>query len=197
VPFAYRSCARVSNIPECDPPLMAIPMPLLIGLNALRVLGVLFLLLAANRASSRRTLPVFCRLGRHHQPARFAIPLALSVARVSKAPGGVRSGFGISLGHSDLFAAVGLGHHLSSRKPTTADSRRRRVRRRCSTCHSAWYLPYWCRFYLITHAIIAAQLSARRSSAFRPERARACRCVSSGHAFSLAKEQGRRAQPPW
>jgi len=84
--------------------LMAIPMPLLIGINALRVLGVLFLLLAATGRLSG-PFPFSAGLGSIITGA-FAIPLALSVAR-SQRPRWVRSCFGIFLGHSTSLPPLG------------------------------------------------------------------------------------------
>src|ERR1700722_14952723 len=70
--------------PRARSTLMAIPMPLLIGLNALRVLGVMFLLLAAvGRLSG--PFPYSAGLGDIITGA-IAIPLALSVARSQKLP---------------------------------------------------------------------------------------------------------------
>ena len=66
--------------------LIAIPMPLLIGLNALRVLGVLFLLLAVTGRLSG-PFPYSAGLG-DIITGVFAIPLALSVARSQKLPVG-------------------------------------------------------------------------------------------------------------
>ena len=73
--------------------LMAIPMPLLIGLNAQRVLGVLFLLLAAAGRLSG-PFPYSAGLGDIITGA-FAIPLALGVARSQKPSVGA-----VFLGHS-------------------------------------------------------------------------------------------------
>ena len=64
--------------------LLAIPMPLLISLNALRVLGVLFLLLAAAGRLSG-PFPYSAGWGDIITGA-FAIPLALRVARSQKLP---------------------------------------------------------------------------------------------------------------
>src|ERR1700689_504562 len=70
--------------PRMRSTLMAIPMPLLIAVNALRVLGVLFLLLAAVGPRSG-PVPYAAGLGDIITGA-FAIPLALSGARSQKRP---------------------------------------------------------------------------------------------------------------
>src|SRR3977135_959892 len=78
--------ALAFKYPRMRSTLMAIPMPLLIGLNALRVLGVLFLLLAATGRLSG-PFPYSAGWGGIITGA-LAIPLALSVARAQTAPVG-------------------------------------------------------------------------------------------------------------
>jgi hypothetical protein len=83
--------------------LMAIPTELLIGLNALRLLGVLFLALAAvGRLSG--PFPYSAGLG-DIITGLIAIPLALRLARGEPAPIAAWNAFGAL----DLFAAVGFG----------------------------------------------------------------------------------------
>ena len=64
--------------------LLGIPTPLLIGLNSLRVFGVLFLLLAATGRLSG-PFPYFAGLGDIVTGA-LALPLALSIARSGRMP---------------------------------------------------------------------------------------------------------------
>ncbi len=141
--------------------LLAIPMPLLIGLNALRVLGVLFLLLAAAGRLSG-PFPFSAGLGDIITGA-LAIPLALRVARSGRLP--VR---GVVLwnifGTLDLFAAVALGITSAAGSPL-------QLIHAGVGSEAMQYLPYCLvptvlvPFYLITHAIIAAQLRTRRTTA--------------------------------
>jgi hypothetical protein len=141
--------------------LMAIPMPLLIGLNALRVLGVLFLLLAAvGRLSG--PFPYSAGLGDIITGA-FAIPLALSVARSQKLPVRAIMRWNI-FGTLDLFAAVFLGITSAAGSPL-------QLIHAGVGSEAMQNLPFCLiptvlvPFYLITHAIIAAQLRARRTAA--------------------------------
>ena len=146
--------------PRVRSTLMAIPMPLLIGLNALRVLGVLFLLLAAvGRLSG--PFPYSAGLGDIITGA-FAIPLALSVARSQKLPVSAIVRWNI-FGTLDLVAAVGLGI-------TTAAGSPLQVIHAGVGSEAMQYLPFCLvptvlvPFYLITHAIIAAQLHAPQAA---------------------------------
>ena len=139
--------------------LLAIPLPMLIGLNSLRVLGVLFLFLtAAGRLSG--PFPFFAGIG-DIITGLLAIPLALSVARTGRPSGSVRS-WNI-FGAADLVVAVGLGITSAVGSPlqmvhTSVGS------------YAMQYLPYCLvptvlvPFYLITHAIVAAQLAAARAA---------------------------------
>jgi hypothetical protein len=138
--------------------LLAVPMPLLIGLNSLRVLGVLFLLLAAGGRLSG-PFPYFAGLGDIITGA-LAIPLALSVARSGQPSSAVR-GWNV-FGALDLFVAVGLGIASATGSPLQLIH--------ASVGSAAMqYLPYCLvptvlvPFYLITHAIVAAQLAATRA----------------------------------
>ena len=147
--------------PRIRATLLAIPMPLLIGLNALRVLGVLFLLLAAAGRLSG-PFPFSAGLGDIITGA-LAIPLALSVARSEKLP--VR---GVVLwnifGTLDLIAAVTLGITSAAGSPL-------QLIHAGVGSEAMQYLPYCLvptvlvPFYLITHAIIAAQLHTRQTTA--------------------------------
>jgi len=144
--------------------LMAIPMPLLIGLNALRMFGVLFLLLAAvGRLSG--PFPYSAGLGDIITGA-FAIPLALSIARSHKLPAKAIWRWNI-FGTLDLVAAVAFGITSAVGSPTG-------LIHAGVGSQAMQYLPFCLvptvlvPFYLITHAIIAAQLRAQRTVAASP-----------------------------
>lgn len=141
--------------------LMAIPMELLIGLNSLRVVGLLFLALAAvGRLSG--PFPYSAGIG-DVITGLLAIPLALRVARGEPASIAGWNAFGAL----DLFAAVGLGL-ASGQGPT-------QLLHVGVGSQAMQALPFsliptvLVPFYLITHALIAAQLMARRRArAFAP-----------------------------
>jgi len=92
----------------------------------------------------------------------FAIPLALSVARSQKPPVGAIMCWNI-FGTLDLFAAVGLGITSAAGSPL-------QLIHAGVGSEAMQYLPFCLvptvlvPFYLITHAIIAAQLSAQRAA---------------------------------
>jgi hypothetical protein len=141
--------------------LMAIPMALLIGVNALRVLGVLFLLLAAvGRLSG--PFPYSAGLGDIITGA-LAVPLALSVARSRKLPSRAIARWNI-FGTLDLVAAVALGITSAAGSPL-------QLIHAGVGSEAMQYLPFCLvptvlvPFYLITHAIVAAQLRVQRTSA--------------------------------
>lgn len=146
--------------------LLAIPMPLLIGLNALRVLGVLFLLLAAAGRLSG-PFPYFAGWGDIITGA-FAIPLALSVARSQMLPVAAVRLWSI-FGALDLIVAVGLGITSAAGSPI-------QLIHAGVGSQAMQYLPFCLvptvlvPFYLITHAIIAAQLKALRAAPAARER---------------------------
>ena len=133
---------------------MAIPMPLLIALNGLRVLGVLFLLLAAAGRLSG-PFPFSAGLGDIITGA-FAIPLALSVARSQKLPASAVMRWNI-FGTLDLLVAIGLGITSAAGSPL-------QFIHVGVGSEAMQYLPFCLvptvlvPFYLITHGIIAAQL---------------------------------------
>jgi hypothetical protein len=144
--------------------LMAIPMALLIGVNALRVLGVQFLLLAAvGRLSG--PFPYSAGLGDIITGA-LAVPLALSVARSQKLPVSAIARWNI-FGTLDLVAAVALGLTSAAGSPL-------QVIHAGVGSEAMQYLPFCLiptvlvPFYLITHAIVAAQLRVRRTAAASP-----------------------------
>jgi len=138
--------------------LLAVPMPLLIGLNSSRVLGVLFLLLAASGRLSG-PFPFSAGLGDIITGA-IAIPLALSIARSGRLPGAAVRRWNI-FGTLDLIVAVGLGVASASGSPLQL------IHAGVGSA-AMQYLPYCLvptvlvPFYLITHAIVAAQLAATR-----------------------------------
>lgn len=139
--------------------LMSIPMHVLIGLNAMRVLGVLFLLLAAvGRLSG--PFPFSAGFGDIITGA-LAVPLALMAAR-STAPFAAITIWNL-FGALDLFAAVGLGITSAAGSPLQLIH--------AGVGSEAMQLLPFCLvptvlvpFYLITHAIIAAQLATHRAT---------------------------------
>ena len=141
--------------------LLNIPMALLIGLNSARVLGVLFLTLAA-AGRLGGPFPYSAGLG-DIIAGLAAIPLAFLVARTGVKHGGLIAAWN-AFGALDLFVAVGLGLTSAQGSPlalfhTGAGSL------------AMQYLPYalvptvLVPFYLITHGIVAMQLAARRAPA--------------------------------
>lgn len=138
--------------------LLAVPMPLLIGLNSLRVLGVLFLLLALNGRLSG-PFPYIAGLGDIITGA-FALPLALSLARSHRPSPAVIRNWNL-FGALDLVVAVSLGITSASGSPL-------QLIHAGVGSEAMQYLPYCLvptvlvPFYLITHAIVAAQLRAPR-----------------------------------
>jgi hypothetical protein len=141
--------------------LLAIPQALLIGLNSLRLLGILFLLLAvAGRMSG--PFPFAAGLG-DMITAALAVPLALRVARGGRLPSQAVSRWN-RFGILDLVVAVALGITSISGSPL-------QLIHAGAGSSPMQYLPYCLiptvlvPFYLITHAIVAAQLMAVRPAA--------------------------------
>lgn len=143
--------------------LLEVPMALLIGLNSLRILGGLFLLLAASGRLSG-PFPFSAGLGDVVTGA-LAIPLALSIARSGRVPSRAVRCWNI-FGTLDLIAAVGLGLASANGGPF-------QLIHAGVGSEAVQYLPYCLvptvlvPFYLITHAIVAAQLAAARAAAPR------------------------------
>jgi hypothetical protein len=139
--------------------LLAVPLPLLIGLNSLRVLGVLFLLLAVSGRLSG-PFPYFAGLGDILTGA-FALPLALSLARSHRPPAASIRSWNL-FGALDLVVAVSLG--ITSARGSPLQLIHAGV-----GSEAMQYLPYCLvptvlvPFYLITHAIVAAHLRAPRA----------------------------------
>jgi hypothetical protein len=151
------------SFPRVRAALMSIPMPLLIGVNSLRVLGVLFLLQAvAGRLSG--PFPYSAGLG-DIITGVFAIPLALSVARSQKLPVSAIARWNI-FGTVDLCAAVALGITSATGSPI-------QLIHAGVGSEAMQYLPLCLvptvlvPFYLITHGIVAAQLRVRRTAGAR------------------------------
>jgi hypothetical protein len=140
--------------------LLAVPMELLVGLNSLRVLGVLFLFLAADGRLSG-PFPYSAGLGDIITGA-LAIPLALNVARFGLASWRAVRWWNI-FGTLDLVVAVTLGI-------TSADGSPLQLIHAGVGSEAMQYLPYCLvptvlvPFYLITHATVAAQLAAARAT---------------------------------
>ena len=135
--------------------LLAIPMELLIALNSLRVLGALFLALAAvGRLSG--PFPYFAGLG-DVATGLVAIPLALRVARGQAASIAAWNAFGAL----DLVVAVGLG--MASVQGGPLHLLNVGVGSQAMQALPFSLVPtVLVPFYLISHAVIAAQLAARR-----------------------------------
>jgi hypothetical protein len=138
--------------------LLAVPMPVLIALNAMRVFGVLFLLLtAAGRLSG--PFPWLAGFGDIITGA-LAVPLAMQVARSAPLPTRVIARWNM-FGILDLFVAVGLGITSAAGSPL-------RLIHMGVGSQAMQQLPFCLvpavlvPFYLITHGIIAAQLRAAR-----------------------------------
>jgi hypothetical protein len=140
--------------------LVAIPTPLLIGLNSLRVLGVMFLLLAAS-GRLRGPFPYFAGLGDIITGA-LAVPLALRIARSGPLPAAAVRSWNI-FGTLDLIVAIGLGLTSAAGSPL-------QLIHAGVGSQAMQYLPYCLvptvlvPFYLITHGIVAAQLAAARAA---------------------------------
>jgi hypothetical protein len=146
--------------PRVRSTLVAIPMPVLIGLNAQRVFGVLFLFLAAAGRLSG-PFPYSAGIGDIITGA-FAIPLALNMARSRTVSAAAVRRWNI-FGALDLFAAVGLGVTSAAGGPL-------QLIHAGVGSQAMQYLPFCLiptalvPFYLITHGIIAAQLRAQRTA---------------------------------
>jgi hypothetical protein len=150
--------ALALSYPKVRSAFLAIPTHLLIGINALRVLGVLFLFLAAAGRLSG-PFPFFAGWG-DIITGVFAIPLAMRVARSQKLQSSAITRWNI-FGALDLFVAAGLGITSAAGSPL-------QLIQGGVGSQAMQYLPFCLvptvlvPFYLITHAIIAAQLAAAR-----------------------------------
>jgi hypothetical protein len=137
--------------------LLAIPLSLLVGINVLRVVGVLFLALAAvGRLSG--PFPYFAGLG-DILTGVMAVPLALSIARNPSEPRPSLARWN-ALGALDLIVAVALG--------LTSAAGPLRIFHAGAGSSAIQYLPFslvptvMVPFYLSVHAIVAAKLAASR-----------------------------------
>lgn len=137
--------------------LLGIPLQLLVGLNAMRILGVLFLL-DFSAGSLSGPFPFFAGLGDLITGA-LAIPLALSIARSKEPSVGTILGWN-AFGTLDLLVAVGLGITSAAGSPL-------QLIHAGVGSQAMQYLPLslvptvLVPFYLLTHAIVAAQLRVR------------------------------------
>ncbi len=140
--------------------LLALPMPLLIGLNSMRFLGVLFLLLAFDGRLSG-PFPFSAAIG-DMITGIFAIPVALNALRSHRLPTIAVASWN-AFGALDLIAAIGLGI-------TSANGSAWQLIHVGVGSQAMQLLPFCLvptvlvPFYLITHAIVAAQLAAHRTS---------------------------------
>jgi hypothetical protein len=143
--------------------LLGTPLQLLIGLNAMRILGVVFLLdFVAGSLSG--PFPFFAGLGDMITGA-LAIPLALGIAH-SKEPSVRTIAAWNAFGVLDLIVAVGLGITSVPGSPLQL------IHAGVGT-QAMQYLPLslvptvLVPFYLLTHSIVAAQLRAQSRYARR------------------------------
>jgi len=140
--------------------LLGIPLQILLGVNALRILGVLFLL-NVMAGSLNGPFPYSAGLGDIITGA-LAIPLALKVARRQDTPIHAISRWN-AFGALDLVVAVALGITSAAGSPL-------QLIHAGVGSQAMQFLPLCLvptvlvPFYLMTHAIIAAQLRARSRS---------------------------------
>jgi hypothetical protein len=144
--------------PRVRAALLAVPMQLLIGLNSLRVLGVLFLLLAAAGRLSG-PFPYLAGFG-DIITGVVAIPLALSVSRSPERRAAAIWRWNL-FGTVDLIVAVALGITSAAGSPL-------QLIHAGAGSDAMQFLPFslvptvLVPFFLITHGVIAAQLAATR-----------------------------------
>jgi len=156
VPLLVMAALTLAS-PKVRSTLLAIPMSLLIGVNALRVFGVLFLLLAAAGRLSG-PFPFSAGFGDIITGA-LAVPLALSVVQSHGLPVGAIKSWNI-FGALDLLFAIGFGITSAAGSPL-------QFIHAGAGSEAMQHLPFCLvptvlvPFYLMTHAIIAMQLSAR------------------------------------
>jgi hypothetical protein len=140
--------------------LLGIPLQLLIGLNAMRIVGVLFLLDFLAK-SLNGPFPFFAGLG-DMITGTLAIPLALRVARSGGPSARAIAGWN-AFGVLDLMVAVGLGITSAAGSPL-------QLIHAGVGSQAMQYLPLCLvptvlvPFYLLTHATVAAQLRVRSRS---------------------------------
>jgi len=147
--------------PKIRQALLNIPTHVLIGLNGFRILGALFLFLAAAGRLSG-PFPFSAGLG-YVITGLIALPLALTVARGRALPRHAVAWWNL-IGVVDLVAAVGLGLLSANGSPL-------QLIHAGVGSEAMQQLPYCLvptvlvPFYLITHGVIAAQLAAGRTIA--------------------------------
>ena len=141
--------------------LLAIPTSLLIGLNSMRVLGVLFLLLSFDGRLSG-PFPFSAGLG-DIITGVVAVPLALMTARSRSLPAAAIAPWNF-FGALDLVAAIALGITSANGSPLQLIH--------VGVGSDAMQALPFCLvptvlvpFYLITHGVVAAQLAAHRPQA--------------------------------
>ncbi len=143
--------------------LLGVPLELLIGLNAMRILGVLFLLYFV-AGSLSGPFPFFAGLGDMITGA-LAVPLALRIARSEEPSARTIAGWN-AFGVLDLVVAVGLGITSAAGSPL-------QLIHAGVGSQAMQYLPLCLvptvlvPFYLLMHGIVAAQLRARSRSVHR------------------------------
>src|ERR1700682_1482175 len=145
--------ALAFKYPRMRATLMAIPMPLLIGVNALRVLGVLFLLLAAEGRLSG-PFPYSAGWGDIIAGA-LALPILWLMQDHGRATTAVH--LGNPFGMADLVVAIGLGVTSAANSPLG-------IFRDGAGSEAMQHLPWsfvptvLVPIYMILHAIIWARL---------------------------------------
>jgi hypothetical protein len=147
--------------PRARAAVQALPLPLLIGIHSLRVLGVLFLLLAA-AGRLAGPFPYLAGLGDMLTGA-VAIPLALGIARTGQVNAGAVRRWNL-FGTADLVLAIVLGITSSPGTPLQlihAGVGSTAVQHMPFSVIPTVLVP----FFLITHGIIAARLAARQPMA--------------------------------
>jgi hypothetical protein len=161
--FALPLCATAGAallFPAVRTALLAIPMPLLIGLNVSRVFGVLFLLLAeVGRLSG--PFPLFAGWGDIVTGA-LAIPVAWLAVAASAKHDGIVTAWNV-FGALDLIVAVALGITSTNGSPLQlfhAGVGSAAMQSLPFSLVPTVLVP----FYLIGHAIVFAQLRARAFS---------------------------------
>jgi hypothetical protein len=153
------SAAAAALAPAVRHAMLALPLDLLIGVNILRVLGVFFLLLAAQHRLGG-PFPYWAGWG-DILTGLLAAPLAIAVAR-SSMPTSVAQAWNL-LGTLDLIAAVTLGVTSANGSPLQVFDTG--VPGPLAIQSLPWSLipTVLVPFYLVVHGIIFAQLRQRRA----------------------------------
>jgi hypothetical protein len=158
VPLLLVAALAITS-PRVRASLLSLPLPLLIGVHSMRVLGVLFLLLAAvGRLGG--PFPYFAGIG-DIVTGVAAIPLALGIARTGRLPARAVLSWNM-FGALDLVVAVSLGITSAAGSPLQlihAGVGSQAIQALPFCLVPTVLVP----FYLITHAIVAAKLAAIRA----------------------------------